>query len=166
MLDPPKQGNPRLGRRSSQDAIFMRQAIEEAGLAGRSGDVPVGALVVCDGKVVARAHNQREQDQDPTAHAEVIALRRAAKTMGRWNLSDCDLYVTLEPCVMCAGAVLAARIRRLVFGALDAKAGAVRSRYAILEDPRMNHQTAVVGPLLAEEAGRLLTDFFARLRKK
>ena len=165
MPDRENQTRTSSNRRTAQDALFMRMALQEAELAPASGDVPVGALVVCEGKVIGRAHNEREKHQDPTAHAEILALRRASKALGRWNLAGCTLYVTLEPCVMCTGALVSARLDRLVFGAPDPKAGAVRSKYALAEDPRMNHRLAVVGGILSKEAGRLLSDFFEDLRR-
>ncbi len=143
---------------------FMRMALEEARTAAMLGEIPVGAVVVCDGRVIARGHNMRESDHDPTAHAEVLALREAGRVLGRWNLDGCDLYVTLEPCPMCSYGVVLARIRTLVFGATDPKAGGVRSRYAICEDPRLNHHVEVIGGILADESRALLQDFFRKLR--
>ena len=143
---------------------FMRLALEEARSAADAGDIPVGAVVVCDGRVIARGRNRREADHDPTAHAEVLALREAGRVLGRWNLDGCDLYVTLEPCPMCAYGIVLARIRTLVFGATDPKAGGVRSRYAICEDPRFNHRVEVIGGILEKESRAVLQEFFRNLR--
>jgi len=143
----------------------MRIALDEAKVALAAGDVPVGAVVLHDGAVVARRHNEREQAHDPTAHAEVLALRDAAGALGRWRLDDCTLVVTLEPCVMCAGAALSARIGRLVFGAPDLKAGATGSIYNVCADPRLNHNPPVTHGVLADECGALLTGFFEERRQ-
>ena len=143
----------------------MRLALEVAEQAGRSGEVPVGAVVVVRGQVVAVAHNQRECLNDPTAHAEIIALRAAAAALGGWRLVDAELYVTMEPCPMCAGAVVNARIRRLVYGCDDPKAGAARTLYRLLDDARLNHQVEVVPGVLAAESAALLKSFFLRLRQ-
>ena len=142
----------------------MRSALVEARAALEHGDVPVGAVVVREGQVVAARHNERERTGDPTAHAEVLALRDAASRLGRWRLDDCSLVVTLEPCVMCAGALLAARIGGLVYGAADPKAGATGSLYNVASDPRLNHNPPVVHGILAEESAALLRDFFGGLR--
>ena len=144
---------------------FMRLALQAAEQAGRSDEVPVGAVVVARGQVVAVAHNQRERLNDPTAHAEIIALRAAAAALGGWRLVDADLYVTMEPCPMCAGAVVNARIRRLYFGCDDPKAGAARTLYRLLDDPRLNHQVEVIPGVLAGESAALLKSFFLRLRR-
>lgn len=143
----------------------MQHALEEAVRAEAHDDVPVGAVVVRDGLVIAARHNERELTGDPTAHAEVLALRDAAAAVGHWRLDDCDLYVTLEPCPMCAGAIVNSRIRRVVFGAFDPKAGAVRSLFEIADDPRLNHRAQVDGGLLADEAAALLKNFFAKRRR-
>ena len=143
----------------------MRLALDVAHEAISFGEVPVGALVVHDGEVVGRAHNQRETANDPTAHAEVLALREAARRLGSWRLVDCTLYATLEPCPMCVGAAVNARVRRLVYGCTDPKAGAVDTLYQIAEDPRLNHRIEVTPEVLAEEAGQLLRSFFADLRR-
>ena len=150
----------------SDDEAFMELAIAEARKAQDLGEVPVGAVVVCDGEVVARGFNRRETWQDPTAHAELIAMRRAAEKLGSWRLVDCTVYVTLEPCPMCAGTIVNARIPRVVYGARDPKAGAVRTLYALLEDPRLNHRVEVRELCLADECGQLLTDFFAHIRRQ
>jgi tRNA(adenine34) deaminase len=146
------------------DAAVMELAIAEARLALADGDVPVGAVVVADGVVVARRHNERERSADPTAHAELLALRDAAARLGRWRLSDCTVAVTLEPCPMCAGALVAARVARLVFGAADPKAGACGSLYNLLADPRLNHDVQVEPGVLAERCAALLSEFFADRR--
>lgn len=144
----------------------MRAALAEAELAGEAGEVPIGAVVVCDGRVVARGRNRRETDADPTAHAEMIAVRGAADALGRWRLSGCTVYVTIEPCPMCAGALHAARVDRCVYGAADPKAGAVGTLYDIASDERLNHRYEVTPGVLAEESSALLRAFFARLRTK
>jgi len=146
------------------DERFMRSALDEATKAGEAGDVPVGAVVVKEGRVIARGRNQREVLQDPTAHAEILAITAAASAVGHWRLENCTMYVTLEPCPMCAGAVVQARLKRLVFGALDPKAGACQSLYSITSDERLNHQVEVVGSVLAAESAALLRDFFAAQR--
>jgi tRNA(adenine34) deaminase len=143
----------------------MRAALAEAELALASGDVPVGAVLLdADGSVLAHAHNEREQSHDPTAHAEVLAIRRAAERRGAWHLDDTTLVVTLEPCVLCAGAILAARIPRLVFGAWDVKAGAVGSVHDLLRDRRLPHRVEVTSGVLADDGAALLTRFFADRR--
>jgi tRNA(adenine34) deaminase len=142
----------------------MRVALEQAELAAIAGDVPVGAVVLHEGRIIAARHNEREATNDPTAHAEVLALRDAAQHLGRWRLDDCDLVVTLEPCVMCAGALINARVRALVFGAADLKAGATGSLYNVCTDPRMNHNPAVINGLDSEQSTRLLSTFFENLR--
>jgi tRNA(adenine34) deaminase len=143
---------------------WMRLALSEAQLALESGDVPVGAVVVCDGKVIASRHNEREATLDPTAHAEVLALRDAATALGRWRLDDCTLVVTLEPCVMCAGALLNSRIHTLVFGAADPKGGATSTLYNVSCDPRLSHNFTVIHGVLADDSAKLLQDFFAERR--
>jgi tRNA(adenine34) deaminase len=145
---------------------YMRLALAQARAAATVDEVPVGAVVVCDGRIVGEAHNRRELDQDPTAHAEILALRQAAASLGIWRLSGCTIYVTLEPCPMCAGALVHARVDALVYGCDDPKTGAVRSLYAICEDGRLNHRLQVEGGVLAEECGQLLRDFFAGLRAR
>ena len=140
----------------------MGEALAEAALAPAHGDVPIGAVVLGpDGAVLARAHNERELANDPAGHAELLALRRAAEALGTWHLDDCTLVVTLEPCTMCAGALVLARISRLVFGAYDPKAGAVASLWDVVRDPRLNHRVDVVGGIAEEECGELLRTFFA-----
>lgn len=146
------------------DEQMMRLAIREAEAALAAGDVPVGAVIAHEDRVIGRGHNQRERLQDPTAHAEMIALTAAASAFGSWRLTGCTLYVTLEPCVMCAGAIVLARIDRLVFGADDPKAGACGSLYNVVEDRRLNHQVQMTTGLLAEPCAALLRDFFAAQR--
>jgi tRNA(adenine34) deaminase len=148
------------------DESFMRAALDEARAAAALGEVPVGAVVVAGGAIVGRGGNRRESAADPTAHAEIIAIREAARAVGGWRLVDATLYVTQEPCPMCAGAIVNARIARLIYGCDNPKAGAVRTLYRLLEDPRLNHRVAVEAGLLAEECGRLLTAFFEDLRRK
>jgi tRNA(adenine34) deaminase len=143
----------------------MEEAIAEAELAAAHDDVPIGAVVVRDGEVLARAHNRREVDGDPTAHAEILALRAASQAGGSWRLEGCTLYVTLEPCTMCAGALVLARLDRVVFGADDPKAGAVGALYDIPRDPRLNHRVEVVRGVEADRCGALLRRFFAARRR-
>lgn len=146
-------------------ADWMRLAVADARLALATGDVPVAAIVVAaDGTVIGRGHNERELHQDPTAHAEVVAIRRAAESIGDWHLTGATLYVTLEPCVMCAGAILSARIPRVVFGAWDDKAGAAGSVYDVLRDRRLNHRAEVVGGIEEDACAALLLDFFEERR--
>jgi tRNA(adenine34) deaminase len=147
-----------------RDDYFMRIAIREAERAPDHEDVPIGAVVVRDGEVVAAAHNERELRQDPTAHAEVLALREAAAAAGSWRVLDAVVYVTLEPCAMCAGALVLARVARVVFAAADPKAGACGSVLDVLSEPRLNHRPDVSGGLLAQECGELLSGFFASRR--
>ena len=148
------------------DVYCMRLALQEAHLACAEGEVPVGAIIVRHGEIVGTGHNRREQLQSPLAHAEMLAIERAAAACGSWRLTDCDLYVTLEPCIMCVGAVLQARIRRLIFGCLDAKAGAVQSLYELCDDSRLNHCLPVSGGVLAPDSADLLGSFFNQLRQK
>ena len=144
---------------------MMLRALAEARRAEGESEVPVGAVIVRGEQVIASAHNQREQLHDPTAHAEMIAITQAATAVGDWRLSDCVLYVTLEPCPMCAGAILQARIPLLVYGAADPKAGAVDSMFQLLNDRRLNHQVQVVPGVLASESGQMLTGFFQSQRR-
>ena len=146
------------------DDEAMAVALDEAATAAGHGDVPVGAAVVVDGRIISQAHNERERLGDPTAHAEMLALRAAASTLGTWRLSEATLYVTLEPCPMCAGALIAARVQRLVYGAADPKAGACGSLYNVCVDPRLNHEVALTFGVFEQEAARLLTDFFSQRR--
>ena len=146
------------------DAGAMRIALEEAVGAPAHGDVPVGAVALVGGRPLAARHNERELRRDPTAHAELLVLREAAEALGTWRLTDVTLVVTIEPCPMCAGALVAARVGRLVFGAADPKAGACGSLYQLCADPRLNHELPVTGGVLADECGRLVTEFFAGRR--
>jgi tRNA(adenine34) deaminase len=146
------------------DERFMAAALEQARLAAREGDVPVGAIVVQGERILSRASNYTVRDQDPTAHSEVLAIREAAKVLGTWRLTGCTLYVTLEPCAMCAGAIVAARLDRLVFGAWDDKAGMVGSLGDLVRHPKLNHQAEVLGGVRAEESAELLRQFFKARR--
>ena len=159
-------------RRNSDDELlpfasdhFMRRAIELAQQAAIEDEVPVGALIVHKHQIIAAAYNQREQLADPTAHAEMIAITQAAAQLKSWRLEDCALYVTLEPCPMCAGAILQSRIPTVFYGAIDTKAGAVESLFHLLTDPRLNHRCEVFGGILAKECGQLLTEFFENKRR-
>ena len=143
---------------------FMRLALAEAEAAATEGEVPVGALIVHRGQIIAQAHNQREQLHDPTAHAEMIAITQAAESRRSWRLDECVLYVTLEPCPMCAGAILQARIPLVVYGAADPKAGAVRTLFNLLDDERLNHRCLIVPGVLADECGAILSRFFQHQR--
>src|SRR5450631_443603 len=147
-----------------RDEYFMRLALREAQRAPEHDDIPVGAVVVKDGGVIGSGHNEREARADPTAHAEMIALREAARLLGSWRVLDSVLYVTLEPCAMCAGAIVLARIPRVVFGTADPKAGAAGSVFDVLAEPRLNHRPEVQSGLLAEECADLLRSFFASRR--
>src|SRR6201997_2728403 len=147
-----------------RDEYFMRLALREASRALEHDDIPVGAIVVKDGEVIGTGHNERELRADPTAHAEMMALREAARTLGSWRVLDAVLYVTLEPCSMCAGAIVLARVPRVVFGASDPKAGACGSVVDLLSEPRLNHRPQVQSGLLAEECADLLRAFFASRR--
>ncbi len=147
-----------------RDEYFMRLAIREAEAALDHGDVPIGAVVVHEGEVVGAGHNERELRQDPTAHAELLALREASRALGSWRVLDSVLYVTLEPCAMCAGAIVLARVPRVVYGTADPKAGAAGSVLDVLAQPRLNHRPQVAGGLLAMECAALLTDFFGSRR--
>ena len=144
---------------------FMKMALEEAELGMREDEVPIGAVIVHGDRVIARAHNQREQLHDPTAHAEMIAITQAAEAVQSWRLDDCTLYVTLEPCPMCAGAIVQARLPTVVYGAADPKAGAVRTLFRLLDDPRLNHRCLIVSGVLAEPCGQILTRFFQQQRQ-
>jgi tRNA(adenine34) deaminase len=146
------------------EEVHMRTALAAAEQAASIGEVPVGAVVVVRGEVIAVAHNQRETKNDPTAHAEIVAMRAAAAALGSWRLLDAELFVTMEPCPMCAGAIVNARIRRLIYGCNDPKAGAVRTLFQLLDDQRLNHRVEVVPGVLAVESSALLKSFFSRLR--
>ena len=148
------------------DEQYMRLALAEAALAAEEGEVPIGAVVVCDGQVVAKAHNRRETDADPSAHAEFRAMVDAAHALGRWRLSGCTVYVTLEPCLMCAGLMVNARIDRCVYGATDPKGGALGTLFDVSDDPRLNHSFRVTPGVLADECASLLREFFRARRKR
>jgi tRNA(adenine34) deaminase len=148
------------------DDTFMRRALFEAEAAFAEDEVPVGAVIVQDGRIIAAAHNQREQLRDPTAHAEIIAITQAATARGDWRLDRCTLYVTLEPCPMCAGAIVLARIARVVYGTDDPKAGAVRSLYRLLDDERLNHRSEVTAGVLRKACSEILTRFFEGKRRE
>ena len=150
--------------RRDTDRTFMRLALDQATLAPTDGEVPIGAVLVRDGQVIAQARNTRETTQDPTAHAEMLIIRAAAATLQSWRLTGCTLYVTLEPCPMCAGAIVQARIARLVFGAWDPKAGACGSLMDVPAEPRLNHRVDVTGGIMEAESQRLLQEFFQRRR--
>ena len=149
-----------------KDENWMREAILEAQRAGALREVPVGAVIICGDRVLARASNRRESEGDPLAHAEIVAIRRAAQVLGNWRLEGCTIYVTLEPCAMCAGALVLARMKRLVYGATDPKAGFCGSLGNIVCDPRLNHRLEVVGGVLEQPCSFLLKHFFATLRRK
>ncbi len=146
------------------DELWMEEALRCARRAPEAGEVPVGAIVVCDGKVVGRGWNQNISNSDPTAHAEVVALREAGATLGNHRLGDCDLFATIEPCAMCAGALVHARVRRLVYGAVDPKAGAVHSVMQVLNHPGLNHKVEVRGGVLAGKCAEVLQEFFRNRR--
>jgi tRNA(adenine34) deaminase len=150
---------------TADDLRFMRLALEEADAAANDGEVPIGAVVVCDGQVVSRAHNRREQDADPAAHAEFLAMEEAARALGRWRLSGCTVYVTLEPCLMCAGLMVNARVDRCVYGAPDPKGGALGTLFDVSRDARLNHAFEVTSGVLADEAAERLRSFFRAQRK-
>jgi tRNA(adenine34) deaminase len=160
-MTPPDPNQP-----ASTDESFMRLAIAEAKLAMADDEVPVGCVVVDDatGAIIGRGHNRRETHSDPTAHAEIIALRQAAAARGHWRLDGCTLFVTLEPCPMCAGALVNGRINRLVYGCTDPKAGAAGTLFQICDDPRLNHRVKIVSGILADECAELLREFFRKQR--
>ncbi len=149
---------------NTNDEVFMRQALVLASQAADLGEVPVGALLVHENSIIASAYNERETAPSALAHAELTAISRACETLGRWRLSGCTLYVTLEPCVMCAGAIVQARVDRVVYGAKDAKGGAVESLYQVLSDTRLNHRPEVNGGVLADECSTILSQFFQKRR--
>ena len=149
-----------------QDRQFMQLALEEAKKAGNLGEVPIGAIIVHEGEVIASASNLRETTQNAVTHAELMAIQQACEKVGSWRLEETTLYVTLEPCPMCAGAILQSRIPRVVYGARDMKAGCVDSLYRLLNDPRFNHECEVTEGVLAEACGQILTDFFRALRER
>ncbi|EGK10194.1 tRNA adenosine(34) deaminase TadA [Kroppenstedtia eburnea] len=145
---------------------WMMEAIREAEQAEAKGEVPIGAVLVREGEIIGRGHNLRESHQDPTAHAEMIAIREAARLLGGWRLAGCELYVTLEPCPMCAGAILLSRLDTLIYGAYDPKGGCAGTLMNLPRDDRFNHQVEVVGGILEQECGELLRDFFRKLRER
>ena len=149
-----------------QDRVFMSAAMQEAAVAESMAEVPIGAVVVKAGQIIGRGHNLRETDQDPTAHAEMIAIRQAAEQLGSWRLIDCSLYVTLEPCVMCMGAIILARIPQLIYACRDPKVGAVGSIYNFSTDERFNHQVQVREGVLRQECSAQLSSFFRKLREQ
>jgi tRNA(adenine34) deaminase len=155
-----------MGLRVSANEQFMRLALDEAHRAEAMGEVPVGALVVLHHEIVGRGYNRNLSDKDPSAHAEIVALRDAGQVIGNHRLLDCELYVTIEPCAMCAGALIQARLKRLIYGATDPKAGAVKSALEVLNHPALNHQMEVVPGVLADECGALLQDFFRKKRTR
>lgn len=144
--------------------FYMQKAIDQAIIAAEMDEVPVGAVIVRAGRIIGAAYNQREQLRDPTAHAEMLAITQAAEAVGNWRLDECSLYVTLEPCPMCAGAIVLARIPRVIYGTRDPKAGAVESLYQLLNDSRLNHRCEVIAGVLARDCGQLLTHFFQSKR--
>jgi tRNA(adenine34) deaminase len=146
------------------DQDFMREALIEAKAAYQKGEVPIGAVIVLDGQIIARDHNRREEQADPTAHAEILVIRQAGQNLGGWRLSGTTLYVTIEPCPMCAGALVQSRVDRLVYGAPDIKAGAVDSLYRITDDNRLNHRLEITSGVLAEESAELMKLFFKERR--
>ena len=145
---------------------YMEEALKEAEAAAAEGEVPVGAVIVRDGRIIARAHNRTRQDNDPTAHAEVLAIRMAAKVLGGWRLTGCSMFVTVEPCSMCAGAIVWSRLERLYIGAMDPKAGACGSLFNIPQDNRLNHYVEIETGLMGEECSNLMKDFFRKLRSE
>lgn len=159
-----REGEPPSLLQPPDDSAFMRAAMQEALAAYEKGEVPVGAVIVESGRIIGRGHNLRETLNDPTAHAEMLALTAAAEARGEWRLEGCTLYVTLEPCPMCAGAIVNSRIRRVVFGASDPKAGACGTLYNLVQDARLNHRAELQGGVLAEEAGEILKSFFREAR--
>ena len=149
----------------AMDEQWMQQALLQARMAADLGEVPIGAVVVCRSEVIAKAHNFRETWRDPTAHAELLALQAASRALGSWRLTDCTLYVTLEPCPMCAGAMMLSRLSRVVYGAVDEKGGAVQSKLQLLQPGMWNHDLEITGGVLTDECGMILKDFFRSLRK-
>ncbi|MBY0099737.1 tRNA adenosine(34) deaminase TadA [Mesobacillus maritimus] len=150
----------------SQDEFYMNEAIIEAKKAVEAGEVPIGAIIVLNGDIIARAHNLRETEQSSIAHAEVLAINEACKKLGTWRLEEAELYVTLEPCPMCAGAIMLSRIKRVVYGAADPKGGCAGTFMNLLQDERFNHQSEVVTGILNEECSTLLSEFFRKLRER
>ena len=151
---------------NENDERFMGMAIDQAYIAQENGDVPIGAVIVCEDKVIGKGYNQRQQLNDPTAHAEMIALTAAAEAVGNWRLHNCTIYVTLEPCTMCAGALVLARIDRLVYGCPDPKAGACGSLYNTVQDDRLNHRVEITAGVLQDKCSKVLQNFFQKRRKE
>lgn len=151
--------------RTQEDQHWMQAAIAEARLAEQSGEVPIGAVIVREGQIIGRGHNLRESKHDPTAHAELEAIRDACEQLGAWRLLDCTLYVTLEPCPMCAGAIVQSRLKRVVYGTDDPKTGCAGTLMNLLQEPRFNHETELTSGVLQPECAQLLTQFFRQLRK-
>jgi len=149
-----------------EDTQWMQEAIKEAVKAEAIGEVPIGAVIVYNGEIIGRGHNLRETTLDPTAHAEMIAIREASNHLQAWRLLDCTLYVTLEPCPMCAGALVQGRIAKVVYGTIDPKAGCAGTLMNLLQEPRFNHETVLIGGVLKEECAALLTNFFRKLRRR
>ncbi len=152
-------------KENTHDLLFMKEALKLAKKAEKQGEVPVGAIIVHKNQIIASAFNQKENLKKATAHAEILAIEKASSQLNRWRLNDCTLYVTLEPCPMCAGALVAARVKRLVYACKDPKAGAVHSLYEITQDPRLNHRVEVQSGILKEESATLLKEFFRKKRK-
>lgn len=152
--------------REREDQAWMMEAIAEAGKAEQLGEVPIGAVIVKNNEIIGRGYNLRETSLDPTAHAEMVAIRDAAERVGAWRLLDCTLYVTLEPCPMCAGAIVQSRIKRVVYGTTDPKAGCAGTLMNLLQEPRFNHETELTSGILQPECAALLTQFFRRLRER
>jgi tRNA(adenine34) deaminase len=152
-------------KRHDEHELFMEQALHEAKKAARKGEVPIGAVIVLDNKIIARSHNLKETTTDPTAHAEIIAIKKASKKLKKWRLLNSTIYVTLEPCLMCMGALIQARVPRLVFGSYDPKAGACGSVYDVSNDKRLNHRIKTINGIMAVECERILKEFFKSLRR-
>ncbi|MCX8069518.1 MAG: tRNA adenosine(34) deaminase TadA [Thermodesulfovibrionales bacterium] len=150
--------------RMDKDYLFMQEALKEAQKAFKKDEVPIGAVIVLKDKIIARAHNQRERDNNPLGHAELLAIRKASKKLSRWRLNDCTLYVTVEPCIMCTGALINARIKSLVYGCADKKAGAIESLYNISQDKRLNHRFSVTSNVLNSECAEIMKRFFRNKR--
>lgn len=150
----------------NEDEKWMRRALELAGEAAKAGEIPVGAVITFEDRIVAESGNLKESTLDPLGHAELIAIRKASQALGRWRLTGCTLYVTLEPCAMCSGAIVHSRLDRVVYGATDPKAGAVRSLYQLLSDPRLNHSPEVSAGILEQEASEMLKSFFRQIRHR
>ena len=162
----PTDMNDEQRQQRALDETFMQEALDDARRAAALGEVPVGAVAVLDGAIIGRGYNRRELDRNPLLHAEIVAIEEASRAMGAWRLVGVTLYVTLEPCLMCAGAMVLARVERLVYGAADPKAGAVTSLFEVLAEPRLNHHVEVEGGVLSPDCSTLLSDFFRTLRKK